>query len=82
MLCINCNSLFDKPDIYEQKSEFWGSVVSEKFDCCPYCGSTEIIYDDDLITCSCCGEYCKANFIETADGNYFCEECYQIKNYK
>lgn len=82
MFCLNCKSVFSKDETatYEEYSEFWGSTVSEHFNCCPYCNSLDIT-DKEPVTCCCCDEYCTYDFIETADNKYYCENCYQIQKY-
>ena len=79
MFCLNCMSTFEEPSKYEQRSEFWGAPCSETFYSCPYCDSDDII-EDEPPKCDCCRKYCISDFVEIRDGQYFCNDCYQIKD--
>lgn len=82
--CECCESVFqEKEDLghYHEHGEFWGSPYSETHYICPNC-KEDVIYIDkaNYHTCEHCGELCTYQYIKTADGNYYCGACYDVKN--
>lgn len=82
--CGDCGSIFqEKEDLayYFERGEFWGSPYSTKEYMCPNCkGDVTYIENKNYHTCDHCGEPCVYNYIVTADGDYYCEACYEVKN--
>ncbi len=78
MYCCACKSIFDEPKKYYERGEAWGAPCTEKFEYCPYCNSDDIIDSDNCPDCDCCGEKCISAYIETKNGNYYCENCYEV----
>ena len=37
--CAECGNRFDFPDIIKETSEFWGSLRTDTYEVCPFCGS-------------------------------------------
>ena len=68
---------------HEQYSEFWGSPCSEQYYTytCPFFNNDDIV-EQEPPKCSCCGDYCVEEYVETANGYFFCNNCYQIKDLK
>lgn len=47
--CLNCGELFDEPKrVMESRGEFWGMPAYEPMYYCPYCGSDEMIDEEEL----------------------------------
>lgn len=83
MFCLNCNRIFEDNETANHKEygEFWGAPYSEIISACPYCDSEDII-EYEPPKCDCCGKYCTSDYVEIRDGQYFCNDCYQIKDFE
>lgn len=72
-LCLNCNGLFEDPEI---TYETHGLEIPpyEKIFMCPYCGG------DYCTTQKCieCGSYITDQFAKTSSG-WICNECYTLE---
>lgn len=71
--CLQCENLFEVPKIHTEYGECWGRGYSEITNVCPLCNG-EVVHLTKK--CGCCGEYITGEYIETQDGNYYCENCY------
>lgn len=82
--CSRCESVFRDEDelaYHYERGEFWGSPYSVKEYECPKCnGSISYIEDNNYHTCDYCKKVCVYDYIKTADGDYYCEACYEVKN--
>ena len=70
-ICLDCDHLFDEPRRYVDRHGL-DSPNYEESSGCPKCGGA---YTDALV-CSACDEYITGDYITTADGNRYCENCY------
>ena len=70
-VCLDCQHLFSEPKRY---------VETHGLDCgqyetiygCPKCGGA---YTEALI-CTSCDDWIRGDYIKTADGSRYCENCY------
>ena len=68
--CENCESTFEKPDLFEERHPYGMGYASEEFACCPYCSSMSI---EEAQKCDNCGEL----FGESILRDGMCPECYE-----
>lgn len=74
-ICLYCEKVFEEPGHYvEHHGDY--EMPGEIFYGCPFCDGSYV----EAIECDGCGEYIVGDYIETADGNVYCEECYMFKN--
>ncbi len=74
-VCLDCGKLFDSPKKIIEKHGL-DSPPYEEFYACPKCGGAYV----ETTICNVCGNYITNDYIETADGNIYCENCYILKN--
>lgn len=66
-ICMDCERLFDEPEIVEERHPYGMSSAAEKWTVCPYCRSSNI---EKAKMCKSCGEYT----VELTAG--LCDCCY------
>ena len=72
-ICTGCNKPFDEPIKYCMSVD--GDPTSiEEFSVCPYCEEQYV----DAIQCCQCDETIDCDYIELANGEYVCENCYTL----
>ena len=74
--CINCNNVFEDWEMTERTETLcWidQSPYQETYECCPYCGKSEI--EHDVEECKSCGEYFKPDELYSG----FCIDCLKAK---
>lgn len=70
-ICLDCGEVFDEPAYWEERHGFdYGPF--EKWSGCPYCGESYT----KAYKCSDCGDWIFGEYIKTASGHRFCENCY------
>lgn len=74
-LCLDCGSLFSDTRKYIEKHGLDCPPYEETIGC-PSCGGAYV----ETVTCSSCDNYITGDYVETADGNVYCEDCYTIRN--
>ena len=74
-LCLDCGQLFEKPEKY---TEYHGldHPPYEVLSGCPACGGAYV----ETFQCDACLEYITDDYVHTADGRIYCENCYSINN--
>lgn len=70
-ICIDCGFIFEEPKYYESK-ENPNSALFSRWDGCPRCAGAYA----SLLKCSVCGENIIDDYIELANHEYVCSECY------
>ena len=70
-ICLDCNELFQDPAHYVNTHSL-DTPPYEEYDGCPYCGGAYA----EAHECDCCGEWITGDYIKTADGKRYCENCY------
>lgn len=70
--CNECNKKFLFP---VNIIEFHGldTPPYEKYNCCPYCNSTDFMTN---VECCICGETIKYDYVKLITGDYVCDNCY------
>jgi hypothetical protein len=72
-ICLNCRTIFSKPDRWEERHGFdYGPF--EQWSGCPHCGDGYV----ELPRCDCCGEYIEGTYIRIENGDRICEHCYTV----
>lgn len=75
-ICLDCEEIFDDPKYCVEKHGL-DSPPYETWNGCPHCGGWDYV---EAIKCDICGNYITDDYVETIDGNIYCENCYSIKN--
>ena len=73
-ICINCNCVFDEPEVHEEKHGFTHGPF-EKIYCCPLCGDTNFV---ETYQCDLCGYCIDTDTYVEIDGHKYCENCFTI----
>ena len=74
-LCLDCQRVFEEPREYVEKHGL-DAPPYEVWRCCPYCGGGYVATKP----CDICGEWISGEYIKTANDDYICSECYQVKD--
>lgn len=74
-VCLDCGELFEYPMKIVEKHGL-DSPPYEEFYGCPECGGTYV----ETMQCYSCGNYITGDYIETLEGDYYCENCFEVKN--
>lgn len=74
-LCLDCGQLFEHPRRY---AENYGvdDLPCEVIYGCPNCSGAYV----ETFKCDACFEYITYDYVHTADGRIYCENCYSINN--
>lgn len=70
-VCLDCYTTFSHPKLYVDKHGLDTPRYEEHYGC-PYCGGA----CTEALVCVCCDEYITGDYVKTADGNRYCENCY------
>lgn len=74
-LCLDCRSVFIEPKRIVETHGL-DSPPYEEYNACPNCGGAFV----EALICDGCDDYIINDYVETAHGTKYCEECYIIKN--
>ncbi len=74
-ICLDCDALFTVPKKYSETHGF-DSPPYEEYNGCPNCGGDYA----ETFQCDCCGKYISGDYVEVDYGNFYCENCYTLKN--
>lgn len=79
--CPDCNKVYeqDEVEVYHERGEAWGSEYVTTEYLCPICNNN-VFQIDTVNYCDCCNEPCLYDYIETIDGNFYCSNCYKLKD--
>lgn len=66
-ICNNCESVFETPDVHEERHPYGDTYATEHWYVCPHCGDTDF---DEAKKCERCGKY----VAELDEG--LCDCCY------
>jgi len=70
-VCVECGCVFHDPKRYTERHGL-DTPPYEHFTGCPKCGGAYV----DARACEYCGEDITGEYVLTADGKSYCEECY------
>ena len=76
LICTDCGRVFDSPRHIVERHGL-DAPPYEEYDACPFCFSTDI---HPAKQCDLCGGWLTGTYVETADGQRFCEECYSVRD--
>ena len=69
-VCLDCGHFFEHPALRSLVSgDGYETCVKE----CPHCSSTAFA---GTFRCDACGDYIAEEYIKTADGGIYCDNCY------
>ena len=74
-LCLDCNRVFEEPKQHIDRHGL-DAPPYEIWSCCPYCGGDYV----STTSCDVCGEWISGEYIQTANDDYICSKCYQVKD--
>ena len=66
-ICVDCGCIFERPKVVTERHGL-GEPPYEKWEICP------------VKRCNYCGEVIADQFVETANGLLFCDNCYCERN--
>lgn len=76
--CNTCKELFSEEDAHKTKNYVpYGDthvLESTSYEC-PYCGSSNLDYDVQVVECDRCGELIPSCESQNVDGFTLCEDC-------
>lgn len=70
-ICLDCQRLFDEPKRHIERHGL-DTPPYEEWNGCVYCGGAYA----EAQTCNYCGDYIIGDYIKTADGYRYCEDCF------
>lgn len=78
MKCLSCGSVFED-DEYAIETDMHGFDYGpgEEYRVCPHCRSTGI---REAKLCDGCDNYFAGQYVETAHGYIYCEDCFAIRD--
>lgn len=71
LVCTVCGHLFEEPK-YWQEVHGLDSGPYEIWSGCPHCSGHYV----EAFTCDCCDKWIVDDYIKTADGQRFCNDCF------
>ena len=74
-ICLDCEEIFVFPKKYVELHDL-DCPPYEEHNGCPNCGGTYV----PTFECDCCGEYITGDYVEVDYGNFYCSNCYTLKN--
>ena len=74
-ICTDCGCIFERPKVVTERHGL-GEPPYEKLEICPECGGAFV----PVKRCNYCGEVIADQFVETANGLLFCDNCYCERN--
>lgn len=74
-VCRDCLSIFPWPNRYVDKHGL-DELPYEVHYGCPICGGAY----NHVYECTICGNYAIGDYVETSDGQIFCEDCFRVHN--
>ena len=72
-VCVNCGQLFEMPAHVTEKHGF-DYPPYEEVAMCPFCGGDFV----ETYQCEECGEYIDGEYIQLANGECYCQNCYEV----
>lgn len=77
-MCEDCGHIFNEEDAVKYLDRHgFNDSLGEEFRLCPKCKSTEISIAQ---YCYGCDEYFIGDYVEVANGDTYCENCFMLKN--
>jgi len=74
-ICLDCGAFFSATRKYIEKHGLDCPPYEETIGC-PSCGGAYV----DATKCDICGNYITSDYVETTNGDLYCENCYNIKS--
>lgn len=74
-VCVECGHVFLNPKRYIERHGL-DTPPYEQFTGCPKCGGAYV----PAQRCEYCGHEITGEYVKTADGNVYCEECFSLRD--